>query len=144
VGPVSLERVTAAGSGVTSTSDAVTVNHSRVNRLTARGTDGVSLDGVVTPVADLRAAPGRVRVLRSAIPDLTAVGDDSVAVTLLAVPRRVRLESTAAWVSLVLPRARYALTTRSTTGHVTVRDVVVDMRSPRTVALTAHGDISIT
>jgi hypothetical protein len=144
VGPVSLDRVTAPGAGVTSTSDAVTINRSRFNRLTARGTDGVSLDGVTSPVADLAATPGRVRVLRSRVPDLTAVGDDSVAVTLLAVPRRVRLESKAAWVSLVVPRAAYALTTRTSTGHVTVRDVVVDMRSPRSLSLTANGDISIT
>jgi hypothetical protein len=144
VGPVSLDRVTAPGAGITSTSDAVSVVRSRFNRLTARGTDAVALDGVTSPVADLRATPGRVRVLRSKVPDLTAVGDDSVAVTLLAVPSRVRLESTAAWVSLVVPRARYALTTRTATGHVTIAGIDVDARSPRSLSLTASGDISVT
>jgi hypothetical protein len=144
VGAVSLDRVSAAGTGVTSSSDAVSLTRSRFSRLTARGTDGVALDGVASPVADLRASPGRVRVLRSRVPELTAVGDDSVAVTLLAVPRTVRLESTAAWVSLVVPRSTYALTTRTATGHVTIEHVVVDRRSPRTLSLIANGDISIT
>jgi hypothetical protein len=144
VGAVALDGVTAGGTGVTSTSDAVSLVRSRFSRLTARGHDGVALDRVGAPVADLQASPGRVRVLRSRVPELVAVGEDSVAVTLLGIPSRVRLESTAAWVSLVVPRARYALTTRTATGHVTIEDVVVDQSSSRSISLTANGDISIT
>ena len=141
---VSLDRVTAGGTGVSSSSDAVDITRSRFTRLNASSTAGTSLDGVTAGVTDLHASPGRVRVLRSRIDDLTATGDDSVAITLLAVPDRVRLESTASWVAVVVPRSRYAVTTRTSTGHVTIADVVVDKRSRRSITLTADGDISLT
>jgi hypothetical protein len=85
-----------------------------------------------------------VRVLRSRIADLTADGSDSVAATLFDTPRSVKLTSSAAWISLVVPRSRYAVKTSSRSGHVTVQDLVVDPRARRHLELTAEGDISLT
>jgi hypothetical protein len=141
---VSTDHVRAATATLTSQAGSVSVRSTRlVGRLVVGASSAVSVDGLQAAGADLTSSAGSLDVRRSPLADLRAEASSSIDVDLPTVPRYVGLDSEAGSLRLHVPRSSYAVITRSEAGQVTVRDIVIDDRAPRTLDLRASGDIDV-
>ena len=140
----SMVHVAAASATLTSDASSVSVQTTRLaGRLLAEASGSVAVDGLEAAGADLRSSSSSLDVVHSPLLDLVGTASGRIAVDLPVVPHSVRLVSDSSSLQLGVPRSSYAVTATSDAGQVSVHDIVIDDRAPRTLDLRASGDVTV-
>ena len=143
-GAVSLAQVTAATANVISDSSSVTISSTRLlRRLSVAGNGSVRVDHTTAGAADLRSYASSLDVSTSPLTAFVGSANGAVNVSLPRVPDHVQLTSDSSSLTLAVPRASYAVTAHSGTGSVDLNGIVIDDRAPRSLDLSANGNISV-